>query len=91
MNSLYRILEYDGPIHSLRRWSQELLAYNFETIHRPAAMMKDIDALNRGPYSKTVATYMVYTAAIHELDKTVNSMAYDKLCLIPYSFDEYTI
>ena len=29
MKSLYRILEYDGPIHSLRRWSQKLLAYNF--------------------------------------------------------------
>ena len=46
MKSLYKILDYDGPIHSLRRWSQELLAYNFETIHRPATMMKDVDALD---------------------------------------------
>jgi len=30
------ILEYDGPIHQVRRWAQELLGYFFHVVHRPA-------------------------------------------------------
>ena len=33
MKKLYKVLEYDGPIHSLCRWSQELMAYQFLTFH----------------------------------------------------------
>ena len=32
------ILEYDGPIHQVRRWAQELLGYCFHIVHRPARM-----------------------------------------------------
>ena len=41
------ILEYTGSIHQLRRWSQELLGYEFAIIHRAASMMKDVDGLSR--------------------------------------------
>ena len=40
------ILEYTGSIHQLRRWSQELLGYEFAIIHRAARMMKDVDGLS---------------------------------------------
>ena len=57
MKTTYRILEYDGPIHSLRRWSQELQCYHFVAYHRPATMMIDVDTLNRGPYHRIATTY----------------------------------
>ena len=41
------ILFYEGPIHALSRLAQELFAYNFTCLHRPARMMVDVDALNR--------------------------------------------
>jgi hypothetical protein len=47
-NAVKEVLEYDGNIHQIRRWSQELLGYHFTVIHRPAKMMKDVDALSRG-------------------------------------------
>ena len=41
------MLEYDGSIHQLKRWSQEILAYEFVCIHLPNRMMKDIDSVCR--------------------------------------------
>ena len=41
------ILKYTGSIHQLRRWSQELLGYEFAIIHRAVSMMKDVDGLSR--------------------------------------------
>ena len=38
MKSIHKILEYDGHIHMLCRYSQEMLAYNFNCIHRPSRM-----------------------------------------------------
>ena len=77
IKTLNKILEYDGPIHSLRRWTQELLAYDFETIHRPATMMRDVDTLNRGPYCPNIAHYSKLTAALAQFDRHYNSKAYD--------------
>ena len=54
VKTLNRILEYDGPIHCLRQWCQELQAYDFDIFHRPVIMMKNIDALNYGPYNKAL-------------------------------------
>ena len=47
MKTTYRIMHYTGPIHILRRWYQELLAYNFSCIHRSYLMMIDVDYLSR--------------------------------------------
>ena len=34
-SSIKEVLEYDGSIHQLKRWTQELMAYEFVCIHRP--------------------------------------------------------
>ena len=41
------VLEYNGSIHQLKCWSQELLAYAFVCTHRPNRMMKDVDGICR--------------------------------------------
>ena len=46
MKTTYKIVYYTGPIHILRRWCQELLAYNFSCIHRGHDMMQDVDYLS---------------------------------------------
>ena len=40
-------MEYSDNIRHLRRWSQELLGYEFTIIHRVARMMKDVDGSSR--------------------------------------------
>ena len=77
MKTTYRILEYDGPIHSLRRWCQELQNYHFVIFHRPATMMADVDILNRGPYHRVSTMYYAMTAAIRTYDTHYNEKAYD--------------
>ena len=37
------MLEYDGSIHQLKCWPQEVLANEFVYIHLPNRMMKDVD------------------------------------------------
>ena len=59
-----KIATYCGPSHQLRRWSQELLAYHWTTVHRPAAMMIDVDALNRGRYLDSLSTAGVNTLLV---------------------------
>ena len=46
IKTIYKILNYDGPLHVLRRWTQELQAYSFTCIHRSNIMMQDVDALS---------------------------------------------
>ena len=46
-SAIKEVLEYDGSIHRLKRWAQELLAYKFVCIHRPNKMMKDVDSICR--------------------------------------------
>ena len=52
------ILEYDGPIHQVRRWAQELLGYSFHVVHRPARMMADVDAFTRR-FGPLITSYLV--------------------------------
>ena len=68
MKSIDIILEYVGSIHALRRWSQELMAYDCFPVHRPDFMMRDVDALSRGPYHKVVNSYSAMTYTLHEQD-----------------------
>ena len=46
-SSLQAIFDYSGSQALIRRWAQELLGYNFTILHRPSAMMKDVDAVSR--------------------------------------------
>ena len=48
-NYIKEILEYTGSIYQLRRYFQEIFAYDFSIIHHPTPMMKDVDTLSRHP------------------------------------------
>ena len=63
------ILEYTGSIHQLRRWSQELLGYEFAIIHRAASMMKDVDGLCRH-IDVLIHRYLIQARCIHLADRT---------------------
>ena len=47
MKPIYKILNYDGPVHTLHRWAQEFLAYMFTCVHCPNNMMQEADALSQ--------------------------------------------
>ena len=68
MNFIGIILEYLDSIHALHRWSKELMAYDFLSVHRPDFMMRDVDALNRGLYQKVVNAYNTVLYNLHKQD-----------------------
>ena len=74
------ILEYTGNIHQLRRWSQELLGYEFAIIHRAASMMKDVDGLSRH-INVLIHRYLIQASCMHLGDRTTRPFA--------YSFDSF--
>ena len=76
MKSISLILEYTGPTHTLRRWSQELMAYDFKPVYRPAYTMKDVDTMNRGHYHQIMYSYNAMTLSIRERDCVENPAAY---------------
>jgi hypothetical protein len=50
------ILEYDGPIHQVHHWAQELFGYFFHVVHQPACMMADVEAFTHR-YSPLITSY----------------------------------
>jgi hypothetical protein len=46
-SAVKEIANYDGDIHQVRRWAQDLLGCLFSIVHRPARMMRDVDYLFR--------------------------------------------
>ena len=46
-NAIKEIIEYNSSIHQLKKWTQQLLAYEFVIIHRVAPMIKDVDSVSR--------------------------------------------
>jgi hypothetical protein len=83
-SAIQEVLEYDGPIHVVRRWAQELLGYHFAVIHRPARMMQDVDALSRR-YSGLVHQYMTFAATLSSGDRARRPAAYDPSVFPTYS------
>ena len=75
-SAVKEILEYEGTIHTVMRWAQELLGYHFTVIHRPATMMADVDALTRR-FGKDIATYITIAAIFERQSKKYNPTAYD--------------
>ena len=47
MKTTYKNLFYTGPIHTLRFWYQEMLAYDISYIHWSHKMMVNVDYLSR--------------------------------------------
>ena len=70
------ILEYDGPIHQVCRWAQELLGYFFHIVHRPARMMADVDAFTRR-YGPLIASYLLRAYTMDADSRTQRPAAYD--------------
>ena len=75
-NSIKEILEYTGSIHQLRRWSQQLFDYDFSIIHRPAAMMKDVDSLSRHP-NILIDQYLTNACILRSRDLRSRPFAYN--------------
>ena len=75
MKTVYKILNYEGPIHSISRWAQELLAYSFTCVHRPNSMMVDVDALSRS-YDPLTAKHIVVANTYRVHDMNCRSDAY---------------
>ena len=79
-NTIKEIIEYDGNIHQLKRWTQELLAYEFVIIHRVASMKKNVDSISRC-VSPLVHQYNMTDVRLHSEDVTQ--------CPFAYSFDVF--
>ena len=75
-SAMREILEYQGTIAMVQRWSQELLGYHFTIIHRPARMMKDVDALSRR-YGSSIGTYLGISNILTNVDTKKRPSAYD--------------
>jgi len=71
------ILEYCGDIHQVRRWTQELLAYHFRILHRPARMMRDVDGLNRRFDNPLIEQHCTVALALRIRDELARPAAYD--------------
>ena len=69
------VLEYTGSIHQLRRWSQELLGYEFAIIHPAASMMKDVDGFSRR-VDVLIHRYLIQASRMHLADRTTRPFAY---------------
>jgi hypothetical protein len=75
-SAMREILEYDGPIHQIRRWAQELLGYYFQIFHRPARIMRDVDGLSRRFDDPLLASYFTTAGALALYDATERPAAY---------------
>ena len=75
MATTYKILHYLGPIHTLRRWCQEMLAYSFACIHRTHKMMIDVDYMSR-LHNNLVRQHMILANALSVADRSARPCAY---------------
>ena len=46
-------------------------------IHRPHTLMKDVDALNHGPYHRVVVAYYAMSALLRFCGQSMNPQVYD--------------
>ena len=82
-NSLKEVFDYSGTIYAICRIAQELLGYHFTFLHRPARMMRDVDALNRF-YDPLIASYEALTLANEAQDREARPFIYE-----PSAFPEH--
>jgi hypothetical protein len=76
-SAVREILEYDGPIHQIRRWAQELLGYHFQIFHRPARLMRDVDGLTRRYDHPLTVTHLQHAIQLSTEDAAARPAAYD--------------
>ena len=70
------MLKYDGSINQLKRWTQDLMVYEFVRIHRPNKMMKDVDGVCRH-IDPLIRRYLVDAAAMRSDDIALRIFAYN--------------
>ena len=70
------MLEYDGSIHQIKRWSQELMAYEFVCLHRSNKMMKDVDGVCRH-IDPLIHRYLVDANVMRSNDEMLRPFAYN--------------
>ena len=75
-NAVKEVLEYDGSIHQIKRWSQELMAYEFVCIHRSNRMMKDVDGVCRH-IDPLIHRYLVDANVMRCNDEMLRPFAYN--------------
>ena len=75
MKTTYKIMHYTEPIHILRRWYQELLAYNLLCIHRSHLIMVDVDYLSR-MHKKLIKTHVFIANRLSLVDRETRPEAY---------------
>ena len=80
MKTTYRIMHYTGPIHILRRWCQELLAYNFSCIHRSHSIMVDVDYLSR-MHNELIKSHVSIANRLSLVDRATRPEAYSETIL----------
>ena len=80
-SSVKEVLEYDGSIHKLKRWTQELMVYEFVCLHRPNKMMKDVDGFCRH-IDPLIHRYLVDAAVMRSDDIVLRPF--------PYNFDVFS-
>ena len=74
-NTIKEILEYNVITHQLKRWTQELLAYEFVIIRQVDTMIKNID--NVSCYTNPlVHQYTMTSSRLHVKDVTIRSFVY---------------
>ena len=70
------VLEYEGTISQVSRWSQELLGYQFTIVHRSYKIMMDVDALSRR-FGPLIAQHCAIAYMLHSVDTRHRPEAYD--------------
>ena len=75
MKTIYKTLNYEGPIHTLRRWTQYLLAYSFTCLHHLNTMMQDVDVILKY-YNPLVAVHIALLHVYQIQDKLNRKDAY---------------
>ena len=75
-SSVKEMLEFDGSIHQLIRWTQELMAYEFVCLHRPNTMMKDVDTICRH-IDPLIHRYLVDAVIMRSGDMALQPFAYN--------------
>ena len=70
------VLEYNGSIHQLKRWTQELIAYEFVYIHCLNKMMKGVDGFCRH-IDPLIHRYLVNATTIRSDDIKLRPFAYN--------------
>ena len=76
-NAVKEVLEYQGSIHQLKRWSREFLAYECVCLYHPNTTMKDVDGICRH-IDPLIHRYLIEAAAVLSTDIRLQPFMYKR-------------